>query len=146
MNRSYAFLSLLAIAVTSASAQTNLQQSHMEGNVPPQESFAECLNRDLLAFFRAEAASTATSVHFHLLRSGPTQSGVSFPKFYAWVKVFSGSTVLQEGAVRVAAVNRTHFEVTTFLSAQQVNAKPSLVSVVFPSALVSAILEQAATR
>ena len=146
MNRRYAFLSLLAIAATSACAQTSLQQSHTDGNVPPQESFAEFLNRDLLAFFQAGAASSATSVQFHLLRNGPTQSGVSFPKFFVWVKVFSSATVLEEGAASVAAINRTHFEITNFQSAQQINARPSVVSSIFPSVLVPIILERAGTK
>lgn len=146
MKRRTTVVSLLAIAVTSVFAQSSLQQSHIEGNVPPQELFTEFLSRDLLAFFRAGQMPSADSIQIKLLRSSPTQSGVSFPKFYAWVKVLSGSKVLQEGAVRVAAVNRTHFEVTRFLSIAQLKANPNEVGSVFPSALVPVILEKAGAK
>jgi hypothetical protein len=125
------------VALAPAWGQTSLQQSHIDGNVPPPEFFIQFLQRDLLAFFQASDAPSATSVEYTLLRDAPTQSGVSYPKFYAWVKVLSGSTVIQEGAVRLAAIQRTHFKITDFMSAKQVNATPGEVSNIFPAPLVA---------
>lgn len=140
------FIALILAALAPALAQTSLQQSHIDGNVPPQESFAVLLKRDLLSFFQAANAPGATSAEYRLLRDAPTQSGVGFPKFYAWVKVLAGSTVIQEGAVRLAAVNRTHFEVTDFPSEQKVKTSPREIGNVFPAALVPTILERAGVK
>jgi hypothetical protein len=146
MIRRIGFIAMFLVVLTPVLGQTDPQQSHIDGNVPPRESFTQFLQRDLLAFFRAGNTPSATSVEYSLLRESATQSGVTFPKFYAWVKVFAGSTVIQEGAVRLAAVNRTHFEVTNFLSAQQVIASPSDVSSIFPSPLVSIVLKRAGAK
>jgi len=50
-----------------------------------------------------------------MLRDGPTQSGVSYPKFYLWVRVAGGKSVDDRGAVRVVAVKRKRFDVTDFM-------------------------------
>jgi len=51
----------------------------------------------------------AFSAYTWLLRNVPTQSGVSLPKFYAWVQVFSEQSLLFEGAGR--DVRRARVEV-----------------------------------
>jgi hypothetical protein len=137
-------VSLFALAAQPAFAQSDLQRSHIEANVPAPEEFERLLQRDLLAFFKQSVGSAITSVEVQPLRSGPTQSGVSYPKFYLWVKVMAGSSVQQTGAVRVAAVQRTRFDVTDFMAAASIKAKPSEVGAVFPAALVPSIQERAA--
>lgn len=127
-------------------AQSDLQQSHIEANVPRPESFEKLLARDLLAYFRASDSPTATGVTFKLLRNGPTQSGVSYPKYYLWAEVFSGSELLQKGAVRVEAVERTHFEVTDFMSKAQILSAPEDVERVFPAVLTPGILSLAGVK
>jgi hypothetical protein len=135
---------LLVLAMQSAFSQSDVQRSHIEANVPPPEEFERLLQRDLLAFFKQAVGAGVTSVEVQPLRSGPTQSGVSYPKFYLWVKVTAGASVQQVGAVRVAAVQRTRFEITDFMAAASIKAKPSEVGTVFPAALVSAIQARAA--
>jgi hypothetical protein len=137
-------VALLVLATQAAFAQSDLQRSHIEANVPPAEEFERLLQRDLLAFFKQAVGASVTSVEVQPLRSGPTQSGVSYPKFYLWVKVTAGSSGQQAGAVRVAAVQRTRFEITDFMAAASIKANPSEVSKVFPAALVSAIQARAA--
>jgi hypothetical protein len=78
-----------------------------------------------------------------LLRRGATQSGVSFPKSYAWVEVQTASAQVVRGAVRVVAVERDRFEVLQFLSAEEIRAKPAAVQSVFPAALVPEISRRA---
>ena len=124
-------------------AQSDLQRSHIEANVPPPEEFERLLYRDLLAFFKQSVGASVTSIEVQPLRSGPTQSGVSYPKFYLWVKVMAGSSVQQAGAVRVAAVRRMRFEITDFMTAASIKANPSEVGSVFPAALVPSIQERA---
>jgi len=146
MIRTLAISALLACFSLPALSQSALQSSHIEANVPPSESFEPFLRRDLLAFFNAPGASTVTRVEFKLLREAPTQSGVAYPKYYLWVKSFAGSALQQEGAARVAAIDRKRFEVTNFLSKAQVQSAPTEVSSVFPAALVPTIFSLAAAK
>jgi hypothetical protein len=140
------FVALLGLMSTWASSQPSIQQSHIEGNVPPAESFDAFLKRDLLAYLRANGYANATEVEYELLRNQPTQSGLSFPKYYAWISVHSGGKVLVEGAVRLAAADRTKFDVTNFQNSDEIKRNPGRVAEVFPSPLVSAILQKAGVR
>ena len=146
MIRTLVMSALLGLFSLSVLSQSVLQSSHIEANVPPSESFEPLLRRDLLAFFNTSSASTVTRVEFKLLREAPTQSGVSYPKYYLWVKVFSGSALQQEGAARVAAIDRQRFEVTDFMSKAQVQASPAEIRSVFPAALVPTIISLAAAN
>lgn len=105
------------------------------------------MERDLHAYFE-KTLSTTDKIHvqYQLLRDGPTQTGIGYPKFYVWAKIFSGDRVLTEGAVRVAAVDRTQFDVTGFLDKGQIAAEPEKVKSVFPSALNEQILTLAAAK
>jgi hypothetical protein len=60
-------------------------QSHIDANVPSAEQFHSLLKRDLQAFFSNRHGSSVT-VSYELLRDGPTQTGIAYPKYYAWVK------------------------------------------------------------
>jgi|EndMetStandDraft_4_1072995.scaffolds.fasta_scaffold67745_3 hypothetical protein len=134
------------LAQEPAFAQSELQRTHIEANVPPEDEFEPLLQRDLLSFFRQAHGPTVTAIEVQPLRLGPTQSGVSYPKFYLWVKAMAGSSVQQAGAVRVAAIQRTRFEVTDFLPVESIKKRPEEVGQVFPAALVRAIQERAASQ
>jgi len=120
---------------------TDVAKSHVEGNVPPGKLFDELLTRDLNNYFCRN--SNDCKIEYEFLREGPTQSGTSYPKYYVWVKTFKGSTVADEGAVRVAAVEQKSFDVTHFLSREQISQSPSQVASIFPTALVNKITEKA---
>jgi hypothetical protein len=134
---------VLGLAGAPVLAQSPLQESHIDGNVPTERDFDKFMQRDLLAYFQTAVPST-TAVEWTLLRRAPTQSGVTYPKFYAWVKTSVTSSTGRQGAVRLAAVDRTHFEVTTFMSAEEVLANPIGVKAVFPSLLVESVQSRAA--
>jgi len=133
----------IAIAQTLSDA---IPQSHIEANVPPEDQHNAFLQRDLLAYFKLELLPDTTSVEYQLLRAAPTQSGVSYPKYYLWARALEGSKLLEEGAVRVEAIGRTHFEVTTFISATKIRERHSLVNAVFPSLLVPVVLAKAGSK
>ncbi|MCO4094897.1 MAG: hypothetical protein HEQ37_15655 [Acidovorax sp.] len=136
---------LLSLALPrQAQAQPSMQANHIDANVPEDGKFTELLNRDLLAYFKATGAATATNVQVRLLRDAPTQSGVSYPKYYAWVQVQSGASRLAEGAVRLAAIERTRFEVTDYVPKNKAKGSRELVESVFPRPLVPDILRLAA--
>ena len=136
-------LCLALAACDPAPVERDIQQSHISGNVPEQSQFNALLTRDLLAHFQSSNLQV-TRVEFKLLRDAPTQSGVALPKYYAWVKAFAGTVLRQEGAVRVAAVDKTHFDVTHFFSKAQLQ-QDDQAKQVFPAALMPDIMRLAAT-
>ena len=116
-----------------------IQRSHIEGNVPPPEQFDAMLRRDLASYFNTQ------TLNYELLREGPTQSGVSCPKYYLWVKATrQNETVV--GAVRVAAIEKTRFEVTDFLPSERIRSDPTQVQQLFPTLLVPSILAKAGVK
>lgn len=116
-----------------------IQRSHIEGNVPPPEQFDATLRRDLSSYFSTQTVS------YELLREGPTQSGVSYPKYYLWVKATrQNETVV--GAVRVAAIDKARFEVTDFLPSERIRSDPNQVQQIFPALLVPSILARAGAK
>lgn len=124
---------------TSASEMSNeIADSHIKANVPNETDFNTFLLRDLKAYFR-QTFKKNVNVTYEMLRAGPTQTGIAYPKFYVWVKVFDGDNLLDQGAVRVAAIEKTRFDVTTFLSVADIESNPQKVSSIFPSALVPKI-------
>jgi hypothetical protein len=110
----------------------DVQRSHIEGNVPPPAEFAPLLQRDLEAYFNPTHEKGVTVEH-ELLREGPTQSGAAYPKFYAWVRVLEERAIVKQGAVRLAAVERKRFDVTSFASESAIRADPKALYSVFPA-------------
>lgn len=125
------------------SSLADVQRSHIDANIPTAANFPKFLKRDLLGYLQIHGFPEATSVSFSLLRDGPTQSGVAYPKFYLWVDVFQGKRLLTQGAARVAAIERTYFQVTDFLPGSVVRASPDQVSSAFPAPLVASIVSRA---
>ncbi len=121
-----------------------LSRSHIEGNVPDGRHFDQYLTRDLNAYF-SRGDSTFASVRYELLRRQPTQSGVSFPRYYLWVRVRHWGALPEQGAVRVAAIDRQRFEVTDWLPSGAIVAEPEKVQEDFPAPLVDEIHRRART-
>ena len=117
---------------------SEIQLSPIEANVPSAERFEKLLLRGLGVYFGNRAG---TKLEYEMLRDGPTQSGVSYPKFYLWV-VRSSLDGLDEGALRIAAIDRKRFEITDFLSAEDIRENPDILKAVFPAPLIPAILHK----
>ena len=131
-------------AVTGAShANSPIQLSHIEANVPDAADFESLMMRALLAYFRSNGLPRVDRVEFKLLRDAPTQTGISFPKYYAWVTVFEGDAEVQQGAVRLAAVEKRRFEITDFVSRSQAHSNTTSLETLFPSQLAPVILQLA---
>ena len=114
-------LAVLVIGGTDCKAQTSMDEvakSHIEANVPKGKRFDEYLKRDLRAYFCKDEKEC--SVEYELLRDGPTQTGIAYPKYYLWVKVVAGQKLTSEGAVRVAAIEQRTFDITHFLSRRDI--------------------------
>jgi hypothetical protein len=107
-----------------------IAESHIEGNVPASQDFDAYMKRDLASFL-CEGGEDC-HVEYSLLREGPTQTGISYPKFYVWVFCSRQDKLLKQGAARVAAIDRQRFQVTDFLSREQILASPQKVGTIFP--------------
>jgi hypothetical protein len=49
-----------------------------------------------------------------------------------WVRVFEGASIVDQGAVRLAAIEKKEFQVTDFLSERTIRADPKAIYRVFP--------------
>jgi|APLow6443716910_1056828.scaffolds.fasta_scaffold99565_2 hypothetical protein len=126
-----------------AQIMPSVQQSHIAGNATGEEMFDALLSRDLGAYF-ASRGLTDPEVSYELLRRGPTQSGVAYPKFYVWVSAMSAQGDTMTGAVRVAAIERVRFEITDFVARADIVKNPDGLASIFPAALLPAIRAKAA--
>jgi hypothetical protein len=138
-------LMVLTIITANAYGQNvweSIADSHIKANVPDEKDFRNFLIRDLQSYFKDMLKKTVRA-EYELLRDAPTQSGVAYPKFYAWVKIFEDSRLIDEGAVRLAAIEKKHFEVTDYLSKRDIEEKPAVLERIFPRALVESIKKRA---
>jgi hypothetical protein len=126
-----ALLAFLLALATSACVGDAIQRSHLDGNVPPPADFDRLMQRDLDAYF-GPALAPSSHVRYELLREGATQSGVSYPKFYVWVAAPLSGGETRQGAARLAAIDKTRFEVTDFVSAEEVTRAPERIYSTFP--------------
>ncbi len=118
----------------------SIHKSHIDENIPEQEGFDRILLQQLSEHFMQELNEESLIVEYELLREGPTQTGVAYPKYYAWVTVQSEDGVLLlEGAARIAAIDKQSFDVVDFLSVSDIEKTPVKVYRVFPNDVASEI-------
>lgn len=118
----------------------SIRDSHIKANVPAESDFDTFLKRDLKEFFHDVPG--IVEVEYELLRREPTQSGVAFPKFYAWVVVKSDGKLVEEGAVRIAAIEKKEFEVVNYLTRADVERDGQRLAQLFPADVVDRIKEK----
>ena len=120
----------------------DIQTSQIEANVPDEKVFDSILKRDLEKFF-SNMSRGKTEVSYELLRKAPTQAGVAYPKFYLWVTAKKDGKVIHEGAIRVAAIERKEFEITDYLSKEDIRRSSGTLKKIFPQVLCEKILAKA---
>lgn len=116
---------------TMAEIVDSIAKSHIEANDVEEADFERVLTRDLENYF-SEIFETPVKVEFEMLRNSPTQSGVSLHKYYLWVILKEGQRAFNAGAVRVASIDRKFFEITDFLSIDEIKANPDRIRMIFP--------------
>ena len=145
--QSICFLFLLAYtSCVEKTCQTNtqvktlieIQKYYIDTNVAEQSQFDILMKQDLEKYFSATFGKT--TVKWEFLRNGATQSGVAYPKYYLWTKVYRGSKLLSEGAARVAAIDKTSFEVTDFVNIKDIRQKTVDIYSIFPKPVCEKIL------
>ena len=122
-----------------AEVNAKVQENQIEANVPPVMLFDAYLERDLVKYFGPKISKGEIAVVYKFLRNGPTQSGASYPKYYLWVDVTADGELVESGAIRIAAVAKSYFEITNYLSGKSIRSDPESVSKVFPAALIDNI-------
>lgn len=136
---------VFAVGISTALAQSStidsIAESHIEANVPDEKDFDNFLKRDLAAYFKEQIGKDVT-VEYELLRKAPTQSGVALPKFYVWVQVKEKNNLIEEGAARLAAVEKKSFEITTFLKRADIERDVEQIYDVFPRLVGDKIKEK----
>ena len=119
----------------------SITSSHIEANVPSAKDFDVFMKRDLEKYFK-EKKNTTVVVDYELLRNDPTQAGTAFPKFYAWVVVKADGAIIEEGAVRVAAMEKKRFGVYDYLSKSDIERDAQQIYRVFPAPVADKIKER----
>jgi len=145
-NKLLPLLIVTTIATSAACGQNvidSIAESHIRENVPDEKEFKTLLIRDLQSYFRGTLKNETLRAEYELLRDAPTQTGIAYPKFYAWVKIFNVDGLIDEGAVRLAAIDKKYFEITDYLSKSDIEARPATIERIFPRALVESIKKKA---
>lgn len=121
----------------------DVQASHVDANAPAAESFDRLLRRDIENYFRKNTGVVGV-VSYELLRKRPSRGGVAYQKFYLWVSArsdASGGAI--DGAMRAAAVEKSGFIITDFITVNDIIRDPRRVYDTFPRILCPAIIERA---
>jgi hypothetical protein len=141
----HVLLALMLCPLPVAVAQSNAD-SHIRAHVPDANDFRAYFIRDASEYLSKKAGKRVVA-DYELLRENPTQTGVAYPKFYAWVRASDGDKRLVfEGAMRLAAIEKKRFEVTDFLTKQEIVAAPTRIEEMFPRLLLPKIREKAGIK
>jgi hypothetical protein len=135
MRRCFKWTLLLILAACSVGCSR-------DANVPDDKDFLRILQRDITEYV-TDASDKEVSVTVELLRDRPTQSGVALPKFYVWiVKRDQNGAMMEEAVARIAAVEKTHFDVVQYYPRERILNDPELMQKVFPDDVYKKILER----
>jgi hypothetical protein len=114
---------------------------HVDANVPAPEEFDSLMQQALASYAAKQYGSS--DVSYSLLRDAPTQVGLAYPKFYVWVEVRNKGKLVENGAARLAAIDKAAFEVTHFVTRDEILTNSKAIESVFPAALCPKILSRA---
>jgi hypothetical protein len=123
-------------------SMSELQESHVVANEPPETNFMALLQRDVRAYL-AGRGLPSENLNIEALRKGATQSGVSLPKYYIWIRATDATGHVVEGAMRVAAIEQIEFDITHFTPADSIRSDPSSLASIYPAALIPDIRKHA---
>ena len=140
------FLATALLTTPCAVAQlADVAESHIEANVPDAKDFRAFLIRDLTAYLKPQLSDGVT-LDYELLRDGPSQTGIAYPKFYLWVTVAKPEKLVVDGVARVAAIEKKGFQVTVFIPRADIIANPDILASVFPQSLLDKVRSKAGVK
>lgn len=114
-----------------------IAESHMEGNVPVPKDFQTFLTRDLNLYFASPEFKSPVR-GYEMLRDGPTQTGISSPKFYLWVMFQDG----RAAAVKVAAEKKQQFHVLQVFLESDIQQNRAVMNGQLPPPVIEAALKK----
>lgn len=89
-----------------------VQFSRVDTPVPAfKEQLLALIDSGVKKYFSRENRPKV-NVTSELLRIGPSQSGVSYPKYYTWVHVYESNSMTYDGTVRVEVIEQQKSPVT----------------------------------
>jgi len=142
----FIFLFVLSVLISPLSViAQSISDAHIESNVPDDKDFKKFLARDIQKYFSIKL-NKAIRIEYELLRDSPTQSGIAYPKYYLWVKVFDDNTIIEESAVRIAAIGKVRFEVIEYVSKSEIIREPKKIETIFPAGLCDNIRSRACAK
>ncbi|MCM0760455.1 tetratricopeptide repeat protein [Sporomusa sphaeroides DSM 2875] len=109
-------------------AVSGISYSHIAANVPEKDDFDKFLLRDIKEYFNANQNA---EIKYEFLRKGPDQIGVSPPDYYLWVEINDNGN-RQAGAMRVTAISKKTFGISTYLTKEAIEKNFSDVYKIFP--------------
>jgi hypothetical protein len=109
----------------------DIAKSHIDANVPDKVDFDNFLQRDIDQYFQKLFSALIITKHY-FLRDGPTQTGISYPKYYLWVEIYSNTENIELGAIRIAAINKKYFEITNFVTKKEMIKNEVNIRMIFP--------------
>lgn len=118
-----------------------ISNSHLVANVPKQENFDEYLQRDLDIYF-TELKDTSVQVEYKLLRNEPTQVGLAFPKYYAWVDIQTEDGYSESGAAYIAAISGEYFQIISYMDAEEITQDTDALYKMYPEDICNQIIER----
>jgi hypothetical protein len=144
LRMTFSLILLMLVTAIAVSGQNDpmvaVQKSHIDANVPDEKDFDRILQRDITTYV-TDRGDKGITVKMELLRNGPTQSGVAFPKFYIWIeKRDAKGNIVEEAAARIAAIERRRFDVIQYYKRSRILAEPELMQKVFPADVYERIL------
>lgn len=140
--RSTILLIIISVVVLHAPSCSDRTDASSGGNPASGNVIEKNFEKALENYFHT-LTKKEISVEYEMLRFGGTETGIAFPKFYAWVIVRQGGSILTLGAVRVAKIDDNEFEITHFLTRSEVRENPDKVFQIFPRPVGELILAKA---
>lgn len=120
-----------------------ISMAHIKANAPDEAHFDELLTSSLETYCRDMGGGKPVTVRYAMLRDGPTQAGLGFPKYYVWVEVFDGPRRIVQGAAKAVGINRQELEITDFFSEATIGNLPLSLYRTFPKAAADAAMARA---
>ncbi|MGD9683605.1 MAG: hypothetical protein AB7W16_20765 [Candidatus Obscuribacterales bacterium] len=105
--------------------------------------------RDLEQYF-SQKLGPPIKIKAQLLRSAPTKTFTSFPKYFAWLKIYRENKLLSEGAVSFSDLSDPSLSqdvpsisIQQYLDIRTIKLTPKLVALEFPKPLCNRIFSLA---
>ena len=145
MNHRVLLLFVCLACATSHAQLAGVAESHIAANVPSTNDFRPFLIRDLTAYLQPTYGDKL-ALDYELLRDGPTQTGIAYPKYFLWLRATNAENTVIDGAVMVAAIERKRFDVRNFVPHSEIVADPDGLARIFPQALIEKIHAKAGVK